>query len=226
MQEGNFDQVNEHFGAVLGIDLEKHIHFKRKSTLKHYSLTGALLVLYRYAEELGQKIVVHDMTTGGHKSHQLGTELDFDFDAKRKNADKQVNIVSDLLRIRDVLRSDLNAFRIGFYFDHLNNTSAKTYSDFKDMYKKVDYSMHLGVRFNWTSPEYKGNKASSNYDKFSLWGKGSRHYGKKNLWIKRIRSWNIGHIKARADSVAANKILPDFQALDMTTPAMTVLGAY
>lgn len=222
MLKANYDAVNAHLNFVLGIDLEKHLELRRKRTLKHYSVTAALLVAYRYAETMGQRLVVHDMTTGGHKSHQVGTELDFDLASDRYDAVKQINIASDLLCIREVLKPRLNAFRIGIYFDHLDNTDAKTYQDFKAMYgkKRLRNSMHLGVRYQWHCKEYKGGPTSSNYDEFSLWGKGSRHYGKKGLWSKRILSWNIGHLRSGADFSIARTLLKDFQTLDRYPPTL------
>ena len=219
MMKANYEEVRWHLGYVLGIHLDQHLRIRRPGTLKHYSVIAALIVAYRYAEALGQKLVIHDMTTGGHKSHQVGTELDFDLDANPHKAVPQINMTSDLLCIREMLKPHLNAFRIGVYFDHLDNTDAKTYEEFKAMYGKVKYSMHLGVRYRWNSEEYKGGPTSSNYDKFSLWGKGSRHYGKKNLWAQRIRSWNIGLIDGQSNKVAQT-ILRDFITLDRYPPPL------
>ena len=81
MMKANYEEVRWHLGYVLGIHLDQHLRIRRPGTLKHYSVIAALIVAYRYAEALGQKLVIHDMTTGGHKSHQVGTELDFDLDA-------------------------------------------------------------------------------------------------------------------------------------------------
>lgn len=225
MLKTKYDAANAHLDIVLGINLEKHLEIWNKKSLKHYAVLGALLVVYRYAEALGQKLIIHDMTSDGHESHLLGTELDFDLVSDRRNPVQQINMASDLIRIRDILRPYFNAFRIGIYFDHFNNTEAKTYEDFKEMYgkKSTGVSMHLGVRYQWQSQDYKGALPPANYDEFSLWGKGKGHYNRKGLWAKRILSWDIGFIKGRSIQVA-HTLLNDFILLDRNPPTMIMLG--
>lgn len=162
------------------------------------------------------------MTIGGHKSHLVGTELDFDLSSKRRDPMSQVNIAGDLLRIRESLRPDLDAFRVGFYFDYLSNTEAETLEDFRDLYGggKTSVSMHLGVRYRWSSPEYQGNPLPPDAGTFVLWGKGSRSYFNSDLWTRRIRSWNVGFLKGQCDGLARRTIATDFRALDYNPPPL------
>lgn len=220
MTTTNFAAASAHLHELLGIDLKKHLRFTRESTLKSFSVLGSLVVVYRYAEAIGKRLVVHDMTAGGHKSHLVGTELDFDLSSNRKDPIVQLNFAADLLRIRDALRPDLDAYRVGIYFDHFSNTDAETLAQFKDQYGggRTAVSMHLGVRYRWSSPEYQGNPLPADAGTFVLWGKGSRTYGHSDLWIRRIRSWNVGYLKGQCDPLARQTIATDFRALDYNPP--------
>lgn len=222
MKETDFATASTHLNQVLGIDLDKHLNFTRASTLKAFSVIGSLVVVYRYAEALGKTLVVHDMTVGGHQSHLLGTELDFDLSSPRKDPITQVNIASDLLRIREELRTELDAFRVGIYFDFFSNTEAETFADFQQLYgdAKTAVSMHLGVRYRWSSPEYQGNPMTSATGAFVVWGKGSKGYGNSDLWARRIRSWKIGFLKEQSEPLARNTIATDFRALDNNPPRL------
>lgn len=226
MMKTTYAAASVHLDTVLGIDLERHLEIRRPSTLKYYAVLGALLVIYRYAEALGQRLIIHDMTDGGtHVSHALGTEIDFDHALTPRNAVQQINMASDLLAIREVLRPYLTAFRIGVYFDRFDNVDAKTFEEFKEKYgKSRPISMHHGLRYPWRSADYRGAPKPMKYDAFSIWGKGTRHYGKKELWAGRIRSWNIGYLRTRA-SLVANTLLADFLALDRNPPTTIILGA-
>ena len=220
MKETTFDEASKHLNDYLGIELTKHLRFSRRGTLTNYSVVGSLVVVYRYAEALGEKLVVHDMTTGGHKSHQLGTELDFDLSSKRRDPIKQVHIISDLLRIRKVLRPELNAFRLGLYFDYFSNTEADTFQKYKDTYGggETASSMHIGVRYKWTCEEYRGNPFPAQAGEFSFWGKGSKGYKKSGLWARRILSWPVGNLKGKCEDLAKKVIATDFRALDNNPP--------
>lgn len=222
MKKTDFTQASTHLKDLLGIDLTKHLSFTRKKTLNNYSVIGSLVVVYRYAEALGKKFVVHDMTAGGHQSHQLGTELDFDVASKRKDPVTQVHVISDMLRIRKALRSELDAFRLGIYVDYFYNTDANTFAKYEDMYGggKTAASMHIGVRYKWSSQEYKGKALPPKAGAFTLWGRGSKGYEKSGLWRRRIESWNIGFLKGACESLATRTIVTDFRALDNNPPPL------
>jgi hypothetical protein len=222
MKKTDFAAASTHLKELLGIDLKKHLSFTREGTLRAFSVVGSLVVVYRYAEAIGKRLVVHDMTVGGHKSHLMGTELDFDLNSLRKDPVTQVNIASDLLRVREVLRPDLEAFRVGIYFDYFSNTEADTFAKFKDLYGggKTAVSMHLGVRYRWSSPEYQGNPMPPDAGAFILWGRGSKTYHNSDLWTRRIRSWGLGFLKAQAEDLARRTIATDFRALDNNPPPL------
>lgn len=222
MLKTDFATANTHLNELLGIDLEKHVKFSNAQTLRDFSVVGTLVVVYRYAEAVGKKLVVHDMTVGGHESHLLGTELDFDVVGKRKNPMTHLQVVGDLLRMRAVLRPELEAFRIGMYFDYLSDTEADTLAEFEAKYGggKTASSMHLGVRYKWTSDEYRGKPLPADAIAFGMWGKGSRTFGKSDLWTNRIRSWGVGFLKGRAEDLARRTIATDFRALDANPPPL------
>src|SRR5512147_1009435 len=113
MKPTDFDTAATHLKDVLGIDLAKHLRFGRPQTLRDFAVLGSLVVIYRYAEALGKPLVVHDMTAGGHESHHLGTELDFDLNTPRRKPLQQLHVIADLLRLREALRAELDAFRLG-----------------------------------------------------------------------------------------------------------------
>jgi hypothetical protein len=223
-----FEEARAHLEIVLRIDLQRHLDFRHPGQLEYYALLGALIVAYRYAEALGQHVVIFDMNTGGHKSHLVGTELDFDYQPEPHDPVNQVNVISDLLRVREAMRPEMNAFRLGFYFDRFDDTEAlevRTFADFQRTYGSGRHSsMHLGVRYKFQSQDYHGAKTSSLYGEFAFWGQGSEGFGKSGLWARRIRSWDIGFIRERADLVAA-AALEDLAALDQSPPTMVVLGA-
>ena len=223
MKPATYQDVRKHL-MWCGIHLESQLELPKRESVKFYAIINPLIVIYRYSEALnqtlGKRIKVFDMNHDGHRSHPLGTELDFDLPPIHQ-AKTQVNMASDLLRIRKALSGHLDAFRIGFYFDTFekayNMPSNKTYEGFLDNYKKVGVSMHLGVRYRWQCDAYKGAPPSGNYDKFSLWGSNGGHEKHKNKWINRILSWNIGFIKDRTDLVA-KKILHDFKTMEWWRP--------
>lgn len=218
----DFSAASRHLNDYLGIDLKTHLHFTREETLRDFSVVGSLVVVYRYAEALGRKLVVHDMTVGGHKSHLMGTELDFDMNKVRRDPMTQLHITADLLRVRGTLRPDLEAFRIGFYFDYLLHTEAETLAQFKAMYGggKTAVSMHLGVRYKWESGDYRGGPMSEKALTFGIWGRGSRTYKNSDLWTNRIRSWAVGFLKSDAEDLARRTIATDFRALDYNPPSL------
>ena len=222
MMKTDFATASTHLNELLGIDLKKHLHFTKEDTLRDYSVLGSLVVVYRYAEALGKKLIVRDMTVGGHESHLIGTELDFDLNSRHKDPVIQVNIAGDLLRISDSLRADLDAFRIGIYFDKFSNTEAETFKQFQDLYGdgKTAASMHLGVRYRWSSPEYQGGPMPPDFGKFSMWGKGSVSFGNSDLWKRRIRSWDVGFLKGKVNDLANRTIATDYRALDNNPPPL------
>ena len=140
-----FSKLVNHLDSVCSVDLKKHLEFKQTSTIKDYALASSIMVLYRYAEKMGKKIEVRDGIARGHKSHiKLRTEVDFDLDG---NGDKgkrdpliQIRLVGDLLGIRDKIKKELAAFRLGFYFDYFDKAKnrAKTYEQFKTRYKNKE----------------------------------------------------------------------------------------
>lgn len=218
----DFDTASTHLKDLLGIDLARHLVFSRADTLRDFSVLGTLVVVYRYAEALGRRLVVHDMTTGGHESHLLGTELDFDLNAPRRQPLSQLNVVADLLRMRKALAGELEAFRIGYYFDKLSNTEADTLEEFKARYgdTATSASMHLGVRYRWSCREYRGLPIPADGSAFVLWGKGKKGFGNSGLWTRRIASWDVGFLKARAEGLARTVIALDFRALDYNPPPL------
>lgn len=229
MLQTTYEEARAHLEIVLGIDLQHQLDFRHPKQLRRYALLGALIVAYRYAEALGKRLTVFDMSTGGHKSHLVGTELDFDYGPDPHDAVNQANVISDLLRVRALMESETDAFRLGIYFDKFDNpdalTGAKTFDDYKSKYgKKQNTSMHLGVRYKFESQDYKGGPTSSDYGPFAFWGVGSKGFGRSGLWATRIRSWDIGFIKDRADLVAL-AALRDLAVLDKNPPTMIVLGA-
>jgi hypothetical protein len=222
MFKTDFATASTHLHELLGIDLTKRLLFSNAGTLRDFSVVGSLVVVYRYAEALGKKLVVHDMTVGGHESHLLGTELDFDVVGKRKDPMTHLRVVGDLLRLRAVLRPDLEAFRVGLYFDVLSNTEADTLAKFEEKYGggKTASSMHLGVRYKWASDEYRGKPLPGDAIAFGMWGRGKRTFGYSDLWVNRIRSWDVGFLKGQAEGLARRTIATDFRALDANPPPL------
>jgi hypothetical protein len=53
-----------------------------------------------------------------------------------------------------------------------------------------------------------------------LWGRGKKGFGKSDLWIRRIRSWDVGLLKDQALSLARTVIARDFRALDYNPPPL------
>ena len=225
MKATDIDEACNYVRGVLGVDLKKHLKFGQPQTFNNFSVLGSVIVLYRYAEAIGQPIILHDMTTGGHQSHHLGTELDFDLKSKRKDAVKQAHITADLLRIRQAIRSKLNAFRIGFYFDYFKSEAAKgaeSFEKFKEEYgsKRVAYSMHLGARYQWSSQEFVGNPIPSDAAVFGIWGRGSKGYKQSGVWTRRFLKWNIGFLKSGCQKLATETLLKDFRTLDDNPPPL------
>jgi hypothetical protein len=223
MKATDFTTAASHLNDLLGIDLTKRLVFARPNTLQDFAVVGTLVVIFRYAEALGKTFVIHDMTTGGHQSHYLGTELDFDLNSPRYRPVAQLNVVADLLRIWEGLKPELDAFRIGFYFDNLTHTDAETLEQFTDKYGdgRTASSLHLGVRYRWTCPEYRGLPIPATGSPFVLWGRGKKAFGKSDLWIRRIRSWDVGLLKDQAFSLGRTVIARDFRALDYNPPPLS-----
>src|SRR5262245_52505383 len=122
MQATTFEAAATHLNDYLGIDLTKHLAFTKRDSLRNCAVLGSLVVVYRYAEALGKRLLVRHMTIGGHLSHLLGTELDFDLNSPQRSPIHQLDVIADMIRLRDTLRPQLEAFRLGFYFDKLSNT--------------------------------------------------------------------------------------------------------
>lgn len=221
MKATNFDAASQHLNDYLGIDLTEHLRFSRPGTLRDYSVVGSLVVVYRYAEALERKLVVHDMTTGGHKSHLLGTELDFDLSNRRRDPLEQLHVIGDMFRIRKALGSELDAFRLGLYVDYFSNTGANSLAKYQQMYgdTKTAASMHIGVRYKWTADDYKGRPFSKKAGPFAFWGRGSEGFGNGGLWARRVRSWSVGFLKTGCDELATKTLATDFRALDNNPPS-------
>jgi hypothetical protein len=222
MLETTFEEARTHLRIVLGIELTDHLDFRRPKQLKSFALVGSLVVAYRYATVLGERIVIFDMSSGSHESHHIGTELDFDYGPDTHDAENQMNVIADMLRVREAIAPWLDAFRLGIYFDRMDDKEAlkvKTFDDYKRAYDRVRYSMHLGVRYKFKSEDYKGKKLPAGGSAFVLWGKGGKGFAMSPLWTKRIRSWDIGFIKRRAYLVAA-LALHDFLKLDQHPPTV------
>src|SRR5262245_60955281 len=146
MLQCTYEEARAHLGIVVGIDLEGHLDFRHPKQLKFYSQLGALLVVYRYADALGQRMTIFDIfARGTHESHIYGTDLDFDYGPDPHDPVNQANVISDLLRVKDAMVSQMTAFRLGFYFDKFENTEVKTFDAFKATYgNNTNKSMHLG----------------------------------------------------------------------------------
>ncbi len=230
MLQATYEEVRAHLDIVLGINLEDHLDFRESDQLKHYALCGALIVAYRYAEALGERLRIFDMNVGfPHKSHLVGTELDFGHSQQAHDPVTQANIIRDLIRVRELMLPETKAFRLGLYFARFDDADAiancRTFADYERMYGANRHvSMHLGVRYKFESEDYKGGPTSSNYGPFSFWGKGSEGFGRSGFWLRRIGGWDIGLIRERASIVAA-QALADLAALDRSPPTMVVLGA-
>jgi hypothetical protein len=219
MKATTFDGAIAHVENVLGVTLTDHVEFSSPGTFKNYSVLGSVLTVYRYAEAIGQRLVIHHLTAHGHKSHLLGTELDFDIDGRRKDPLQQVHVISDMLRIRNAMQDRLNAFRLGFYFDFLNSPdaeAAKSLQKFESTYKdvKTASSMHIGVRYRWKSEEYRGNPLGSNSLVFGVWGRGSRTFLRSDRWTRRLLDWPVGFLRAGCTRLAKDVLLDDFRQLD------------
>lgn len=227
MQNSNFDAVDEHLRRVLNVTLTDHLEFRRPRGVSSYATIAPIIVLYRYAEELLQNIIIHDVSVGGHKSHLLGTELDFTYSERGHNAIRQAEVVSDLLRIREIMRPHVTAFRIGFYFDRFDNLEADTLDAFNDLYGNTRLvSNHIGIRYPWTNDDYRGAEPSSNYGHMSFWGRGSRTFGQGGRWERRILSWNMSLLPERGRiSLITERLLNDFKKLDRNPPSHIMLGA-
>lgn len=229
MLQANFESVDEHLQTVLHIELTSRLRLRRPGTIRTYATIGALVVLYRYAEALHQTLVVHDVASmHGHVSHQLGTELDFTHSERGHSARRQAEVVSDLLRIRSAVRPSLTAFRIGFYFarfDDQDALDATTFEEFLNLYGTNRLlSNHLGIRYPWTSDDYRGEPAPRNYGAMSFWGRGSRTFGQGRRWERRILSWDIGLLNGD-HALVAQRVLDDFATLDRNPPSHVMLGA-
>jgi hypothetical protein len=226
MQIANFAAVDEHLRKVLNVTLTNQLQFQRERGVSSYATIAPILVLYRYAEALPQNIIIHDVSVGGHESHLLGTELDFTYSERGHNAIRQAEVVSDLLRIRETMGPQVTAFRIGFYFDRFDNLEADTLDAFRDRYGSTRLvSNHLGIRYPWTSDDYRGAPAPRDYGYMAFWGRGSRTFGQGRRWEQRILSWNLGLLHTGHAALIAQRVLNDFRSLDRNPPSHIMLGA-
>lgn len=227
------EEIEDYLEEVAGIDLNSQLDFSRHSTLRTFALAGPLIVLYRYAEQLPFRITVKDMFAGGHQSHCIGSELDFDHSTDKLKVDKQVNMIHDLLLIRQKLRSELVAFRLGFYFDrfdHVKDKSGKVrletkdYAAFIKTYKKghIKYSLHLGVMYRWKYPSAVSKYATIGQPKakFSFWGRGTKSFNKQTFWEQRFMKGFAqgegpkGFLSENQINRVSEQVLNDFQWLD------------
>lgn len=224
-------EIEEYLNETAGIDLNAELDFSRHGTMRTFALVCPLVVLYRYAALLDFKIKVKDMFAGGHQSHCIGSELDFDHSTDKLNVEKQVKMTNDLLRLRQKLKPELDAFRLGFYFDKFNNIEKDgkarqetiDYEQFIKTYKgKMKYSMHLGVIYDWKYPNAVSKYATIGKPeaKFSFWGRGSKSYHKQTFWEKRfIKGFKKGNgpkgfLTDNQISSVSEQILSDFRWLD------------
>jgi hypothetical protein len=226
MQTANLAAIEVHLSQVLNMTLTNRLEFRRPKGANSYAIIAPLLVLYRYAEALPQKIVVHDVSVGGHKSHMTGTELDFTYAENGHNAMRQAEVVSDLLRIKQTLGPQVTAYRIGFYFDRFENLEADTLEAFRNLYGNLHLvSNHLGIRYPWTSEDYKGGPIPRDYGLMSFWGRGSKTFGQGDRWARRILSWNLGLLATGRAELIARQVLNDISILDRNPPSHIILGA-
>ena len=216
----NKQKLREHVKTVCGIDLETRLTISRPNTMKDFALVGPLVVLYHYAGYFEEKIHIQDMVASGHKSHLLGSELDFDSEGNEKDLDPIIHIkmAADLLQLKDKMQDRLDSFRLGVYFDRFDTAKAKTFEEFEKTYakQKSAATMHLGVRYKWTHKDYKAGPVLM---KFGWWGKGSEHFGKGGLWEKRVKSWNIGYLDSAALDAIAADVLKHFALLNASPPS-------
>lgn len=222
----NFDAVDVHLRKVLNITLTDRLEFWQPKGVNNYAIIAPLILLYRYAEALPKKIIIHDASVGGHKSHTALTELDFTYAKDGFNAMRQADVISDLLNIRKIMKPQLTAYRLGFYFDNFTNHQADTLDRFRELYgsKKLS-SNHLGIRYPWTSSDYEGNTPSKKYGYFAFWGQGLEGFGEGERWAKRILSWNLGLLPAGRAQLIAQRVMDDFKMLDRNPPSYIMLGA-
>jgi hypothetical protein len=226
MQDANFAAIDEHLRKVLNITLKNHLQFRRKRGVSSYAIIAPIIILYRYAEALPHRLTIHDVSVRGHRSHMLGTELDFTYSQRGHNGMRQAEIVSDLLRMRESMEQQVTAFRIGYYFDRFENMEAKTLKAFRDRYgDKRLKSNHLGIRYPWISTDYRGAPAPSTYGHMAFWGQGSRTFGKDRHWARRILSWDLGLLQTGRAAQIAQRALKDFRKLDRNPPSHIMLGA-
>ncbi len=214
--KGTPDDILTHVNDILNIDLKMQLNFNKMRTLSAYSLIPPLLVLYRYAEAVNKTIEIRDMMASGHKSHLMGSELDFHFPGKRTNCVSHIRIAGDLLTLKDKLMPSLDSFRVGAYFEHFDKANLTTFEAFEKKYKrkKAAASMHLGTRFKWYIAEKYDSKKLSGL-RFGIWGRGGRTYGKQRKIEKVIKSWKKGHLTEAQISAVATQLNSDKIRLEL-----------
>jgi hypothetical protein len=220
-------EVEDHLAAVLGINLNDHLDFSKSTTLKTFALVPPLLVLYHYAKAVNFKLQVRDMMASGHKSHCMGSELDFwrSPSSKGKKVAEQAPIIVDLLKLRDKMKPSLNSFRLGFYFDRFDTTThAKDYATFLKAYKSKKLSpIHLGVTYRWNhvAAVAKYATVSQPAAKFGFWGRGSENFGKQRFWEKKLtgsfkeNGKYIGHLNDQKIVDVRSAVLHSFRCLEV-----------
>lgn len=230
LQKTNYDEANAHLRRACGIDLGVQLTSQRWRTLSAWSILPPLVLLYRYSEQIHQKLRLYDMVEDGHQSHLSGTDLDFGYadDTKAHKAMHQVKIVNDMLELGDALHAQsakIQAFRVGFYFDNLlgNDNLGKIQkaedkqAKFIELYEKKRWtsSMHLGLRYAFSDAIYKGDTAYGN-GKYVMWGREKSAKG-SSAW-KTVFKDMSGHLSVGECAKVATTVLNDLKSLDTILP--------
>lgn len=230
LHKTNYDEATAHLKRACGIDLPLQLTSQRWRTLSAWSILSPLVLLYRYSEQIHEKLRLYDMVEDGHKSHMSGTDLDFGYadDGKAHKAVHQVRVINDLLELGEALHaqsSKIQAFRVGFYFDNLvgNDNLAKLKkaedkeAKFVELYEKKRWtsSMHLGLRYDFSDDIYKGDTTYGN-GKYVLWGRETDATG-SGAWKEIFKDMDGNLTKAECAKVATTT-LADLGKLDGLVP--------
>ena len=219
-------QVIDHLSERATISLNDQLNFTNLASLKSYALVPPLVVLYHYAKAINIKLEVRDMLAGGHKSHDMGSELDFR-PAEGSRIKAQLPVVADLLRLSEKLKSSLNSYRLGFYFARFDDATAiaaakKGYTQFVETYTGNLDLLHLGVTYPWNHARAAALYApiSTTTAPFAFWGRDSEGFGKKRFWERKITkdfkssSQRVGHLSDAKLNVLKQSVLETLRILD------------
>ncbi len=220
-------EIENYLKDTLSINLNDHLEFSKSATLKTFALVPPLLVLYHYAKAVGFKLEVRDMMASGHLSHCMGSEMDFRRSpaTKGKKVEHQAPIVADLLKLRSKIKSKVDSFRLGFYFDYFKTTKHATdYSSFLKAYKGESLSaIHFGFTYRWSYALAVAKYApiSSSPAPFAFWGQGTKGYFKTRFWEKKFtkdfkkNGRYIGHLNDQKLVELFDAILASFKNLEL-----------